>query len=506
MDESHPQARTTRARVARMGPRVVLAALLAVAGGAVGQTAPFTATKTFAPATILSGDPTALTIRLRNTDKTLVASAISFSDTFPAGMVLAPGANPTVQCGGSLVLSAGGFTFADGTVPVASFCDVKVTVTVNSRVDVNRTNTTSPIAYSYIDVQQDIPGPSGALAVAGLPPLTIVTPPAALAPPVAVSSAIDFTLQAVGGVPPYRWSLAGGVLPPGVTLGADGRLSGTPGAPGTYTFDARVVDARGATAVRTYTLAVVKITGAFKVTVNPSPATSGQTVTITATVSGGGPAPTGAVEAWVAGTGARCPPPFEFGDPANPVAPVRAAILDATGRAQFAIANLKIDDYGVCVRYGGDANFSEAFAGPVDAFVIKGALIAPPTIALSVPHQVGSRAAIPIRVSVTPVDTPLVPGGNVRILAGGQPVASAVLADGIARVVLTAPASPATMELSAEYAGDGTFPPASSAPALVRILAADSLSIPSLSDATLALLALILAGFAARRLRRHPRA
>lgn len=51
------------------------------------------------------------------------------------------------------------------------------------------------------------------------------------------------TLTATGGVPPYSWAVAGGALPPGLTLGADGRVSGTPAAAGTYTFMIQAADA-----------------------------------------------------------------------------------------------------------------------------------------------------------------------------------------------------------------------------------------------------------------------
>ncbi len=50
---------------------------------------------------------------------------------------------------------------------------------------------------------------------------------------------------AEGGVPPYRWR-AEGPLPPGVTLGADGRFSGTPTRPGEYSFSLILEDFRNA--------------------------------------------------------------------------------------------------------------------------------------------------------------------------------------------------------------------------------------------------------------------
>ena len=55
-------------------------------------------------------------------------------------------------------------------------------------------------------------------------------------------------LTVSGGTPPYAWSLAdGAVLPPGLTLGRDGVLRGTPSAPaGRFTFDVKATDNFGA--------------------------------------------------------------------------------------------------------------------------------------------------------------------------------------------------------------------------------------------------------------------
>nr|MCU0247897.1 Ig domain-containing protein [Bryobacter sp.] len=56
------------------------------------------------------------------------------------------------------------------------------------------------------------------------------------------------TLTATGGNPPYRWSLESGALPAGITLSADGRISGVPQVPGSFPFAARVTDSSFAVA------------------------------------------------------------------------------------------------------------------------------------------------------------------------------------------------------------------------------------------------------------------
>lgn len=66
----------------------------------------------------------------------------------------------------------------------------------------------------------------------------------------------QLVLAASGGFPPYAFSLAGGSLPPGMALAADGTISGTPGASGQFTFTAHALDSEGLTADRAFTLTV----------------------------------------------------------------------------------------------------------------------------------------------------------------------------------------------------------------------------------------------------------
>jgi hypothetical protein len=60
--------------------------------------------------------------------------------------------------------------------------------------------------------------------------------------------------------PPFTWSLAGGALPPGLTLFANGQMFGTPTATGDFSFTVAVTDANGQTA-----------TQAFGLTISPPP-------------------------------------------------------------------------------------------------------------------------------------------------------------------------------------------------------------------------------------------
>ena len=65
-------------------------------------------------------------------------------------------------------------------------------------------------------------------------------------PQLTVGTAANITLQAQGGVSPYTWSVAGGVLPPGLTVSATGTVTGTPTKSGSYLVTVRVADSSAA--------------------------------------------------------------------------------------------------------------------------------------------------------------------------------------------------------------------------------------------------------------------
>jgi hypothetical protein len=86
-----------------------------------------------------------------------------------------------------------------------------------------------------------------------------------IAPPVVTTASLPVgtttvaysqTLSASGGVSPYTWSVASGTLPAGLTLSADGVISGTPTAGGTSTFTVRVTDSGSRTGTKSLSIVV----------------------------------------------------------------------------------------------------------------------------------------------------------------------------------------------------------------------------------------------------------
>ena len=84
----------------------------------------------------------------------------------------------------------------------------------------------------------------------------VLAPTSALLPGGTTGVAYSQPLTATGSNPPVAWTITGGALPPGITLGADGVVTGAPTQKGDFTFRATATDSAGATGSRTYTMSI----------------------------------------------------------------------------------------------------------------------------------------------------------------------------------------------------------------------------------------------------------
>ncbi|MBS0319035.1 MAG: Ig-like domain repeat protein [Proteobacteria bacterium] len=325
-------------------------------------------------------------------------------------------------------------------------------------------------------------------------------------PPITGGSSVNTPIVAAGGKPPYTFVVVGGTLPPGLSLSPSGNLYGVPSAAGTFTFTVQATDAAATTAVHAYTVAIDKGTPTFLFDVAPNPAVSGQPVVITATLVSGGTTPSGQVQVWLAHSWERCP--FVAGS--NPVATnTQSATLAGNGTVQLSFANLDIDNYQVCGTYAGDTRYVTVNAGPVDLFVIKGALLGTPAVTLRAPAVATAGSDVTALVQVQPPPSSAqAPRGNVMLRANGTVIGTVAVADGVAQFAVRTPATAGDVVLTATYLGDGAYAPTTARPQVIRVqlgpVDPQAVPVPALGTWALAALALLL-GFVAARGAAHAR-
>lgn len=118
----------------------------------------------------------------------------------------------------------------------------------------NSTTTPPGAAVSGKD-QRGFPRPTTTCSIGAFEPQPIILAPTTL-PNATLGTPYSQTITASGGTAPYIFAVTSDTLPPGLTLAANGTLSGTPTGAGSFAFTVTATDHAGATGSRTYILVV----------------------------------------------------------------------------------------------------------------------------------------------------------------------------------------------------------------------------------------------------------
>jgi CSLREA domain-containing protein len=250
-------------------------------------TAP-TITKAFGAASILLNSSTSLTVNINNPNATLALSGVAFSDSLPAGLVVATPNGLTSTCGGTVTAAAGSgsISLTGGALAANGSCTIALNVKgVAAGV---QNNTTGPISSTE----------SGAGATSNTASITVIGPPAiakafgAASINLNATTTLSFTITNPNATVALSGIAFGDTLPTGLAVANPNGLTGSCGS-GTITTSAASITLSGGTIAAggscTFSVNVVGTTGGHKVntteTVTSSNAGTGNQATATIDVN-----------------------------------------------------------------------------------------------------------------------------------------------------------------------------------------------------------------------------
>jgi hypothetical protein len=234
----------------------------------------------------ISGTPTTygtseFTVQVTDSASQTATLALSLTVVFPLTVTTSNAAGGTVGVAYSQPVAASGgsspYTWAliSGSLPPG--------LTLSAAGLISGTPTTTGTYTFTVEVTDSLSDTATkTLSIGIAASLSIVTTSLANA---TVGVSYNTGISATGGYAPYTWSVYSGSLPPGVTLGSGGLLSGTPTTAGTYTFTVKVSDTSLNSDTSTFSILVAP---ALVVTSTAPPhGTAGSSYTYSLTATGG---------------------------------------------------------------------------------------------------------------------------------------------------------------------------------------------------------------------------
>ncbi|MGB7723654.1 MAG: putative Ig domain-containing protein [Bryobacteraceae bacterium] len=228
---------------------------------ATGGTPPYTWSASGLPsglsissAGVISGTPAvagSFSVTLKVTDSAQATATQTFTITVAAALTITTATLPNATVGtpySQTLTASGSGTFAwsvsTGALPAG--------ITLSSAGSLSGTPT-APGTFTFtVSVTGGGQSATQSFTITVTAALTITT---ATLPNGTVGTAYSQTLTAAGGSGALTWSISTGALPGGITLSSAGSLSGTPTAPGTFTFTVGVTGG-GQSASKSFTITV----------------------------------------------------------------------------------------------------------------------------------------------------------------------------------------------------------------------------------------------------------
>jgi len=251
----------------------------ATASASITVADPPTTAMAFGAPSITANGTTSLTITLSSTNPTFDLTGVSFTDSLPAGLIVATPGNPSTTCAGGTVTATDGsgtVSLSGATLTHAASCTVTVTVKGTSAGVKNNSTTTSSTEAGA--------GNTGSASVTVVGPPTLTKGFDAVSIPLNGSTTLSFTVTN-----PNTSTLNGvgfsDTLPAGLVINTPNGLTGTCG---------------GGTITATQATSVVSLSGATLA----GSASCTFSVSVTGTTAGSKVNTTGAVTSTEGGSGA----------------------------------------------------------------------------------------------------------------------------------------------------------------------------------------------------------
>ncbi len=413
--------------------------------------------KAFGVSPITVGQTSLLTITITNPNAGTALTGVAFSDTLPAGVTAA---NASFSgCGGIVAVSANVITLSSGTLAAGGSCSLPLTVTGVLVQATAWTNTINSVTSTQ-------GGTNGTPATASITvnkastttAIGTHTPnPSTVGSPIAVSASVTVTAPGAG-TPSGAITVSDGTTSCLITLPATS-CNLTPLSNGAKTLTATYAGDGSFNGSASPGIAHTVNLGGTTTLVSPSPNPSvfGQSVTLTATVTGN--APSGTVT---------------FNDGASPLC---SAVALVGGQAQCITNSLTVGSHSITATYSGNSSNAGSTSPVVSQIVNKASTTTAIGTHTPNPATVGSPIAVSAIVTVT------APGA-------GTPSGAITVSDGTANCLITLPATNCNLTplsngvktLTATYAGDGAFN-GSIAPGVAHSVNLETAPAPTLQSA-----------------------